>query len=108
MKRGSTSEFQITLIDNTSLAEQLARELRFLGYQLKEAWPNCKRDPIGSARIVITKGGLCLRRALAAPNSLAPITVALLIVMSARRLFCSATGFQKRTSGDITKMNSRK
>jgi TonB family protein len=71
------------MIDNTSLLERLARELRFLVHQMKQAWGAVKRDPVGFGKHVVVEGRLRLRRTLAAPNSLAAITTALLVVLSA-------------------------
>ena len=79
----SEREFRVTLIDNTSLLERLARELRFLVLQLRQAWPDVKSDPVGFGRHVVVKGALGFRRTLAAPNSLPAIATALLVVLSA-------------------------
>lgn len=76
-------EFRVTMIDNTSLLERLARELCFLVRQLRQAWPDVKSDPVGFGRRVVVEGRLRLQAALAAPNSLAAITTALLVVLSA-------------------------
>ena len=75
-------EFRVTMIDNASLLERLARELRFLFYQLRLAWSALKRDPIGFSRRTILEGWLQLRRA-ATPNSLAALAAAMLLVLSA-------------------------
>jgi len=72
-------EFRVTMIDNASLPERLARELRFLFYQLRLAWPDLKRDPIGFSRRTILEGWLQLRRA-ATPNSLAALATMLLVL----------------------------
>jgi len=61
----SSSEFHLTIIDNTSLADRLARELRFCSYQVRQAWPAFKRDPIACSRDAVFASGLRLRRALA-------------------------------------------
>ena len=74
-------EFRVTMIDNASLPERLARELRFLFYQLRLAWPALKRDPIGFSRRTILEGWLQLQRA-ATPNSLAALAAAMLLVLS--------------------------
>jgi len=79
----SRREFRVTIIDNTSLLERLARELRFLVHQLKQAWPAVKRDPVGVGRRAVVEARMGLRRTLAAPNSLAAITMAMLVVLSA-------------------------
>ena len=83
MVPASGREFRVTMIDNTSLLERLIRELRFLVDQLRQAWPAVKEDPIGFGRRAVVEGRLRLRRTLAAPNSLAAIATALLVVLSA-------------------------
>jgi TonB family protein len=88
-------EFRVTMIDNTTLPERLARELRFLVYQLKQAWPAVKRDPVGSGRRAVLEVRLRLRRALSAPNSLAAVTAATLVVVSAVMLLMVADGVSK-------------
>ncbi len=75
-------EFRVTMIDNASLLERLARELCFLVYQLQLAWPVFKRDPIGFSRRTILESWLQLRRA-AAPNSLVALATAMSLVLSA-------------------------
>jgi hypothetical protein len=70
------------MIDYASLLERLARELHFLLHQLRLGWPDLRRDPIGFTRRTIAEGGLRLRR-VAAPNSIAALATALLVVMSA-------------------------
>jgi TonB family protein len=76
-------EFRVTMIDNTSLPERLARELRFVVYELRKAWPAVKRDPIGFGKRAVVEAKLRLERALATPNSLAAIAIALAAVLSA-------------------------
>lgn len=76
-------EFRVTMIDNTSLLERLARELRFLVYQLRQAWPDVKSDPVGFGRRVVVEIRLRLQGTLAAPNSLAAFATAMLLVLSA-------------------------
>ena len=78
----SQREFRVTIIDNASLFERLARELRFLIYQLRLAWPAWKRDPIGFSRSTLLEGWLQLRRT-AAPNAVASLAVAVLVMLSA-------------------------
>ena len=100
MKRCNAYEFRLTMIDNASLPERLARELRFLIQQLRQAWPDFKKDPVGFGRNVVVESGLRLRRTLAAPNSLASITAALLVVISAALILL--------LSGSVSKENERK
>jgi TonB family protein len=76
-------EFRVTMLGNSSLLERLARELRFLVRQLRQVWPDVKSDPVGFGRRVVVEGRLRLQGTLAAPNSLAAITTALLVVLSA-------------------------
>lgn len=74
-------EFRVTMIDNASLWERLRKELRFLLYQLKLAWPDLKRDPIGFGGRTFWDGWLQLRRT-ATPNSLVALAAAMLLVLS--------------------------
>lgn len=83
MKTFNASEFRVTMIDSTSLPERLATELRFLVQQLSQAWPDFKSDPIGFGKRAVAEARLRIRRALATPNSLAAISVAMLVVISA-------------------------
>lgn len=83
MKRCNASEFRVTMIDSTSLPERLATELRFLVQQLRQAWPDFKGDPVGFGKRAVAEVSLRMRRGLAAPNSLAAISVAMLVVISA-------------------------
>lgn len=100
MTRCNAYEFRVTMIDNTSLLERLARELRFLIHQLRQTWPHFKSDPLGFGRSVVLEGGLRLRRTLTAPNSLAAIAAALLVVISAAMILL--------LSGSVSKENERK
>jgi TonB family protein len=80
--RASRAEFHLTMIDNASLPERLAKEFRYLNYQLRLAWPTLKRDPIGFAKGLLADSGSSLRRALAAPNSLTAFATAMLLVLT--------------------------
>lgn len=100
MKRSNAHEFRVTMIDSTSLIERLAIEIRFLGHQLEQSWPDFKRDPLGFGKGAVTKGKQRLRRALRAPSSLAAITASMLIVISAAVILL--------LSGRMSKENERK
>jgi TonB family protein len=94
----SEREFRVTLIDNTSLLERLARELRFLVLQLRQAWPDVKSDPVGFGRHVVVKGALGFRRTLAASNSLAAIATVLLVVLSAAMILVLSGRLAKKNT----------
>lgn len=83
MKRCNASEFRVTMIDNTTLLERLAREISFLAHQLRQVWPVVQNDPVGVGRSVIAEGRLQLRRVLTSSNALATISAAMLVVISA-------------------------
>jgi TonB family protein len=103
MKRVNAGEFRLTMIDNASLPERLAREICFLDQQLRQAWPAFKSDPLGFGRRVVAEGRRRLRRMLAASNLLPAITVALLIVSSAAMivlLSARASKENERKRGD--------
>jgi TonB family protein len=74
------------MIDNSGLTERLARELRFMVQQLRQAWPAIKRDPIGISKRALVTSRLRLSNALAAPNALTGIVTALTIVLTAALL----------------------
>jgi TonB family protein len=99
MKRVNAGEFRLTMIDNASLPERLAREICFLGQQIRQAWPNFKNDPVGFGRSVIADGQRRLRRMLAAPNSLAAISVAMLVVISAAMILLLNDRVSKENEG---------
>ena len=77
------TEFRLTMIDNASLLERLAKELGYISYQLRQAWPALKSDPIGFGKTLRVESGLSVRRALPAPDSLAAFATAMLLVFSA-------------------------
>jgi TonB family protein len=79
MKRCNAYEFHLTMIDNASLPERLAKELRYIGHQLRLVWPALKHDPIGFGKRLFLESGPRLRRALAAPNRLVAVATALLV-----------------------------
>ena len=83
MLSASGREFRVTMIDNTSLLERLATELRFLVQQIEQGWPAVKHDPVDFGRRAIAEGRLRLRRRLTAPNSLAASATAIVVVLSA-------------------------
>jgi len=74
--------FRVTMIDDANLFERLARELRFLIYQLRQGWAGLKHDPLGFSRSILFEGWLQLRRA-AAPRVMASLATAMLVILSA-------------------------
>jgi TonB family protein len=76
-------EFQVTMIDSSVLFQRLTTELRFTVYQLKQAWPDFKRDPISAGRRGVIQSVDRLRQLSRASNALAGIATALIIVLSA-------------------------
>lgn len=83
ISRDTGREFRLTIIDNASLLERLAREFRFVSGQLRLAWPAFKRDPIGVGKRALAESGKRLRQALATPHALAAVVTAMLVVISA-------------------------
>lgn len=75
-------EFRVTMIDSANLLDRLTKELRFVSYQLRLAWPALKRDPVGFGQRAILEFGPRLRRALE-PKSLAALATSVLLVLSA-------------------------
>lgn len=74
-------QFHLTIIDNATLPERLVRELRFVFYRLKLAWPEFKRDPMRVSLRIFVKSWLRLRSA-ASRRSLASLATAMLFVFS--------------------------
>jgi TonB family protein len=64
------------------LPQRLGRELRFAGRQLRQTWPDLKRDPIGfiAQRCKVMRANL--RRKLFAVNSLAATATPLLVMLT--------------------------
>jgi TonB family protein len=75
-------EFHVTMLDGASLLERLTTELRFLIYRVRLTWAAWKRDPVVFSRSTLLEGWLQLRRA-AAPNAVASLAVAVLVILSA-------------------------
>jgi len=92
-----SSRFRVTMIDNTGLPERLVRELRFLVQQLRQAWPDMKRDPIGVTQRALMASTLRLSNALAAPNAGAGIVTALTIVLSAATILLLSGSFSNQS-----------
>jgi TonB family protein len=98
MKRCNACEFHVTMIDNRTLVERLAKEISFLSLQLKRTWPEFKSDPLRFGRSVIAECALRLRRSLAAPNSLAAISTAMLVVIFAVLILVLSDRVSKETT----------
>ena len=98
-------EFRVTIIDGTALPERLAKELRFMVQQLKRAWPDAKRDPIGFGKRTSVACATRIGNALAAPNSLAGIVTALAIVLTAAMILVLTgrplSGVDRGTAADL-------
>jgi TonB family protein len=75
-------DFQVTMLSSTSLGQRLTRELSFAIAQLKEFWPEFKKEPITVAGREINSL-LTSLRALARPNALAGLATAILLVLAA-------------------------
>ena len=75
-------EFNVTMIDSSVLFQRLTTELRFVVCQLKQAWPDFKRDPIGVGRRGVIQSVDRLRQLSRAPNALAGFATALLVLIS--------------------------
>lgn len=82
MKRCNACEFRVTMIDNRTLLERLAKEISFLVHQLRRVWPEVKNDPVGFGKRALVESRQRLGRALAAPNTMVAISVAMLVVIS--------------------------
>jgi TonB family protein len=76
-------ELHLTLIDNTSLFDRLLKESSSRLRELQRAWPELRRNPVGAGRELAFTGARRLRQSLLAPNSLAAISTALLVLLCA-------------------------
>ena len=76
-------EFNVTMIDNSVLFQRLRAEIQFLAFEMKRAWPDLKRDPIGFVRHGVSELAQRLKRFVLAPNALAATATAILLVLSA-------------------------
>jgi TonB family protein len=97
MKICNASEFRVTMIDSTTLLDRLATEIGFLILQFRRTWPHVKSDPVGFANRVVVAGRLRLGRALAAPNAMAAISAAMLVMISAALILLLSDRFSKET-----------
>ncbi|HSS21659.1 MAG TPA: energy transducer TonB [Pyrinomonadaceae bacterium] len=76
-------ELHLTIIDNTSLLDRLAKESRFLIHELQQAWPELQRDPLDCGRKLVRRVLLKLRESLLRPNAIAAVSTAVLVLFSA-------------------------
>jgi TonB family protein len=76
-------ELHLTIIDNAGLLERLAKESGFLFHELRQAWPQLKRDPIGAGKHIMIHAGLRFQRVLLTPNAIAAVSTAVLVLFSA-------------------------
>jgi TonB family protein len=76
------SDFNVTMIDSPVLIQRLTTELRSTFYQLKQAWPDFKHDPIGVGRRGILQSVDRLKQLFRAPNAVAGFATALLVLIS--------------------------
>lgn len=97
----AAGEFRLTIIDNRTLFERLAKEICFLIVELKEAWSDAKGDPVGFSEHTLAQLAWWLKRKLSAPNSLAATTTAMLVVISAALLLVLSDRLAKQKSGLI-------
>ena len=81
------SELHLTIIDSASLLDRLVRELRFLIRELQCAWPELKRDPLAFGKRTLVVTGRRMRQSLLAPNSIAAISTAFLLLLSVVLIF---------------------
>jgi len=75
-------DFNVTMIESSVLFQRLTTELSFAFYQLKQAWPDFKRDPIGVGRRGVIQSLDRLKQLFRAPNAVAGFATALLVLIS--------------------------
>jgi len=76
------TEYQLTIMDAGHLPRRLIAEVRFVEDELKRAWPDMKRDPLGFVIQGFSRALLALKRLLLAPNIPAGILTAFLVMVS--------------------------
>jgi TonB family protein len=76
-------EFNVTMIGGTGLARRLAAEVSFVIEQLQQAWPEFKRDPIGSSVRGFSAVASRFKKLVLKPNALAGGVTAMLVVLAA-------------------------
>ncbi len=76
------TEYQLTIMDAGHLPRRLIAEVRFVEDELKRAWPDMKRDPLGFVIQGFSRAVLALKRLLLAPNIPAGILTAFLVMVS--------------------------
>jgi len=74
-------EFNVTMMDSAGLPARLATEVCFVVRQLKQVWPDLRRDPLGTVRETLSELTNWLKRFSLAPNTLAGAVTALIIVL---------------------------
>ncbi len=77
------TEFRLTTISTRGLWFRLTAELSFVIVQLRQAWPEFKREPITFGKRALNKSMAQIALLLRQPNALAGTVTALLLVMSA-------------------------
>jgi TonB family protein len=92
-------EFHVTMIDNASLPERLARELRFVLNRLQLSWPELKRDPFRFSQRIFADVWLQLRSATTR-SSLSALAAAMFLV-SAIALILILVGERSKQNGPV-------
>ena len=78
----SRSEFHFTFVASTSLAQRLSLEVSFVIAQVRQGWPEFKRDPFGTGGRVLADLGRRVQTTVLQPNALTGLTTAVLLVMT--------------------------
>jgi TonB family protein len=84
MKSCTQIEYHPTILSSRGLLPRLAVELRFTFEEIRHAWPELKRDPIGFGKLTLLATGTLLRSCLRTPtlaSGLAGVFVVLTAVM---------------------------
>jgi TonB family protein len=75
-------DFKLTMISTAGLGVRLAAEFLFVIDQLRQAWPDFKRDPIGVGRRAAIGLARAFRAMVLQPNALAGVATAIVLVLS--------------------------
>jgi hypothetical protein len=76
-------EFNLTMIGSTGLPQRLVTEVFFVIDQAQHAWPEFKRDPIGSSKRASIAAANRFKQLVLAPNALAGGVTAVLALLFA-------------------------
>jgi TonB family protein len=75
-------DFNLTLVSETLLTQRLANEVRFVGNQLRQAWPSFRRNPVAFLGIKVRELLTSLVSTISRPHVVPGSATALLLVFT--------------------------